>query len=321
MKSLAIAFADFGLPVQAELAPRMDALGRLLARGAQTACGLPGWRHWVLETAGVSPPRRLPLARTIADQAGNWAIATPVHLLAGLEHVHFDPTGLPQLSDDEWQQVAVEFNRVFDGDGLRLKVERGCALLRFDQGVDALTHDPLPLSGRDVGAWLPAGADGARLRRLMTEIQMWLHVHPLNEARGRDGQAPVNGLWIWGQGGDELPPVPAMLPRLAANDPFLRRYWESVGAPAGLPPASFEQWRAESPPAAIVALELAGIDRDPARALELAEERWFGPLEFALACGELSAARLFLDGAIVALRRSDRMRFWRPRRPWHEALR
>ena len=34
------------------------------------------------------------------------------------------------------------------------------------------------------------------LRRLLAEIEMWLHAQPLNERRSRRGAASVTGLWF-----------------------------------------------------------------------------------------------------------------------------
>jgi hypothetical protein len=318
MIHLDLAITDFDLPVEADSAPRLDALGRLLARGGREPAGLPGWRHWMLQAAGLRPPEQLPVARILSGRAGDWAVATPVHLLAGLEHVHLDPAGLPVLTSREWQELVGDFNRLFAEAGLALSYDGEVALLACQDPLHAVTHDPQPLAGRDAGAWLPSGSDGGRLRRLMTEMQMWLHEHPINMARARRDDPPVNGLWIWGLGGDSLAPVTS-LPRLSTADPFLRRFWCASGAACEPTPPSLDAWL--SAPDSIVTLELAPIAGDPALALQRAEESWFAPLERALASGAVDAARLFLGGTVATVAKYDRLRFWRRRRDWHEALR
>lgn len=320
MTQLALAITDFALPVEADSAPRLERFNRLLARGDREPARLPGWRHWVLQTAGMTVPERLPLASTLAGRGGNWAIVTPVHLLAGLEHVHLDPAGLPALTDTEWRLLVDGFNQEFAEEGISLGFDGEVALLALTERLDATTHDPQPLAGRDAGAWLPSGPGGARLRRLMTEIQMWLHTHPLNESRLRRGDPPVNGLWLWGIGGDSLPPV-ASLPGLSTDDPFLRHLWHAAGAVCAPTPVSLDAWRTAATPSAIVSIGLGALERDPAAALARVEERWFAPLESALASGAISEARLFLDGTVATVGRYDRLRFWRRRRDWHEALR
>jgi hypothetical protein len=318
MSQLALAISDFALPSEAGSAPRLEGLGRLLARGRREPSAQPGWRHWVLQAAGLEPPERLPVADTLAGQPGCWLVATPVHLLAGLEHLHLDPAGLPVLTVPEWQALAGDFNRVFADTGHALSFDGEVALLSCAQPLDAMTHDPQPLAGRDAGAWLPSGPDGGPLRRLMTEIQMWLHEHPVNAARSRRGDSPVNGLWLWGSGGQPVV-APAGLPGLSTSDVFLRRFWKNSGADCRTAPPTLAAWL--SAPDPIATLDLMSIDRDPGTALQRLEEQWFLPLERALAAGSVRGARLLLGATVATLGRHDRLRFWRPRRDWHEALR
>jgi hypothetical protein len=318
MTPLTLAISDFALPAEGGEAPRLDALGRLLARGRREPCRQQDWRHWVLGASGLKPPEQLPVASTLAGRPGCWMVATPVHLLAGLEHLHLDPAGLPVLSGQNWQELSSDFNHVFADSGYRLEFDGEVALLDLGEALEAVTHDPQPLAGRDAAAWMPSGPGGGRLRRLMTEIQMWLHDHPVNAARSRRGVAPVNCLWLWGGGGETLWPQ-TQLPGLASNDPFLRKLWQTAGAPCAVPPSSLAAWLAMPRP--IVSLELASIDPDPGIALQRLEQAWFRPLEEALAEGTISRARLHLGAVVATLHRHDRWRFWRPQRDWHEALR
>jgi hypothetical protein len=47
---------------------------------------------------------------------------------------------------------------------------------------------------------LPDGRDAAAWNRLLTEIQMTWHTHPVNEAREARGEATVNSVWLHGGG-------------------------------------------------------------------------------------------------------------------------
>jgi hypothetical protein len=74
----------------------------------------------------------------------------------------------------------------------------------------ARLHGPLPnpeksisptaLSGQDIGDWWPTGTSWQPWRRLLNELQMTWHEHPVNEARSARGQAPINGVWLYGGG-------------------------------------------------------------------------------------------------------------------------
>lgn len=82
----------------------------------------------------------------------------------------------------------------------------------------ARLHGPLPnpeksispkaLSGQDIGDWWPTGALWQPWRRLLNELQMTWHEHPVNEARSARGQAPINGVWLYGGGLGWQPAVP-----------------------------------------------------------------------------------------------------------------
>ena len=55
----------------------------------------------------------------------------------------------------------------------------------------------LAVAGRRLNDWWKQDAETRPWRRLLNEIQMAWHDHPVNEARAR-GVAPVNALWLYG---------------------------------------------------------------------------------------------------------------------------
>jgi len=67
---------------------------------------------------------------------------------------------------------------------------------------------PTALGGQDVGDWWPTGTDWRPWRRLLNELQMVWHDHPVNEAREAAGQATINGVWLYG-GAQGWQPQPA----------------------------------------------------------------------------------------------------------------
>ena len=83
----------------------------------------------------------------------------------------------------------------------------------YMSGMSADSLDSYPpsfLANRNVSTFLPSGDSMASWRRLMTELQMLLHNHPLNQQRVTTGLMPVNSLWFWGGGSlpAEHPPCP-----------------------------------------------------------------------------------------------------------------
>lgn len=53
-------------------------------------------------------------------------------------------------------------------------------------------------SGRNVEGYLPGGEDERRYRRLLNEIQMTWHEHPVNHEREARGELPINSVWTSG---------------------------------------------------------------------------------------------------------------------------
>jgi hypothetical protein len=63
-------------------------------------------------------------------------------------------------------------------------------------------HTPTIGSGMTTKSYdvLPSGRDAPLLRRLLTEIQMMLHQHPINQQREQQGLLSLNGMWLSGSG-------------------------------------------------------------------------------------------------------------------------
>lgn len=59
---------------------------------------------------------------------------------------------------------------------------------------------PHDISGRNIGAYLPAGEDSLPLLDLMLRSQAILKDHPVNTARRKKGLNPAVSIWFWGEG-------------------------------------------------------------------------------------------------------------------------
>lgn len=302
---------------------RLPALELLLARSRERrTCD---WRVLACEIARVPTAGPLPIAALAraaegARAAGQWWIASPVHLVAAMDHVQLSE--VLRLDQDEWRELASGFNREIGGGTGMLEVGSGGeAYWRAARALDARTVDPTRVAGRDVHDALPAGVDGDQLRRLMTEVQMWLHEHPLNAARAENDLPPVNGLWFWG--GGVLPDwrAGAELPLLCAEDRFIRGLWSLLDAPVQSLPRTFDGVAHAAAARAVVALELrdlpgvAWIERMSALGRD-----WLAPALSALRANRIDTLRLHANDALFSVRRSDLLRFWRRPRPWLEAL-
>jgi hypothetical protein len=296
------------LEVHAEHAlPRLPALERMLARASRAAAE-GDWRRWALAVAGLAAPAGdLPVGATLAAahgldaSSGTWLVAAPVHFVATPTHVRLHAAGVLAPGREAATALAARFNEALGSREQRLRAVASLLLLQVDGALAVGSEDPDALAGRDVGGALPTGPDGGRVRRLMTEAQMWLHDAP------PAGAGPqVNGLWFWGAGRAPLEGE-AVWPALDSSDPFLRAAREVYAGRAAGAGARLASWR------------LADFAPDAAP-LARAEAHWFEPLEEELAAGTLQSATIHYGGQVFRLHRRQRWRLWVRPRPWWELV-
>jgi hypothetical protein len=292
--------------------PRLPRLEARLALATRTAAQ-PDWRRQVLALAGnaLAVEHDVPVGAVLAAQAGlatppgtQWAVATPVRLAAGMDHVQLQaaPVAFPAA----W---VVPFNAAFADAGLALHAAGDHWLWSVAQPLAVRTHDPAPLVGHDIGPCLPTGVDGGKLRRLVTEAQMWLH--GAGEQRlGGCSPAPAgselpNAFWPWGFGvTTALAEVPL---QYTGRDP-----WALAVCRGGDGAPRLVTWTLEEHGQAASG---AGID-----AFSAADAAWSAGLGAAVR--EAGAADLWLDGRAWQLSRADawqplrRLRRWRGTAPW-----
>lgn len=296
-----------------------------------------GWRSWFARSLGCqavasADPASVVAASRATDVRGAW-LATPMQLAAGMQTVHVPVDGILELAPDEASDWCREFSRVFGADGLRLEPLPGGALLLV--GLDApgvLSVEPAALVGRSLGGALPQGANAARLRALMAELEMWLHDHPLNAARHRRGQPCIGSLWLWGGGGAawdgplERGAATAEWDRLYADDPWIAVLADLSEVPISQPPESFDGIAMAGP-------GRVGLVVSPSRlaGAAVAPGSWFGisdavdrvyvrPALQALSAGALGSLTVVAGDRATRLGRSDRFWLWRPARTWAGAL-
>ncbi|HEY1313451.1 MAG TPA: hypothetical protein VGE92_06230, partial [Steroidobacteraceae bacterium] len=162
---------------------RAPLLERLLAR-ADPATAAVNWR---VDAFRVLAPHTAAPGVAAAALFAEWGpansaetvfIATPVHYVAEMSDVRLAAQGILTLRQAESAALAEDFNHVWRGSGIRLHA--GCRAVLFclvAGALDAVTRDPEDVLDRHIADHLPSGAGAARLRRLMSEIEMWLFEH------------------------------------------------------------------------------------------------------------------------------------------------
>jgi hypothetical protein len=276
---------------------RAPLLERLLAR-ADGSTAVADWRvdaFRLIAPAMTSMPG-VGAAALYGDvgavDAASVFLATPVHYVADMSNVRLPADGILSLRRPEADALAADFNRVWKDAGIRLLAGRRADLYCLvDDALDVTTHDPEDVLDRRIENHLPGGAAAPRLRRLMSEIEMWLFEHTVNRARTENAEAVVNGLWLWGGGGAlaSLPPVDGWT---AGDDPFFN---------------AFAAGPESSPGAASGVVVTADI-----------ESRWLERSVADLTSGRIARLAVSAGSRCFNVRARWNWRLWRRDRPWWE---
>ncbi|MFN7571949.1 MAG: hypothetical protein ACK5TK_10940 [Betaproteobacteria bacterium] len=151
----------------------------------------------------------------------------PVHFAVGLDDVQVQPLVAPLTE--------AESRALFASAADAAQACRATLIATGDRWLlcpeSPWTLDTVPLDaalGQSVRQLWPCGVDALHWRKLLTEVQMRWHEHPVNEARAQRGAALVNGLWLHGGG------IPAPLPQarwqaVVGDDPVLHGWLRAAG--------------------------------------------------------------------------------------------
>jgi hypothetical protein len=226
-----------------------------------------------------------------------WTRADPVHMQVMRDRVVLAPAAAFPLARGDADTLCQAVNAHFAG-AIELRAvdpSRWCA--RLETEIDVDDEPPLEMAGRE--ATKRAGD------ALLTEIQMLLHGHAVNEAREARGEPAVNSLWFWGAG--RLPgKTNSRWKSVTSADPLALGLARLASAAARALPANASAWLEQSPEDArhLVILEPT---------LEALERDWFAPLAAALRAGRIGMLSLHVPDAGLSFEtvRGDLRRFWR----------
>lgn len=234
-----------------------------------------------------------------------------------------DPAGLV-LSEQEKSTLLAdltpllaEFGNVLISPTGRWYLQPSVALGDFPAALSELIGAP-------AHTLLPAGDSGRPWRRLLNDLQIELHQHPLNKAREQAHQAVISSLALWG--GGELPstkPVTTFDALSSANPVHQGIARHAAIAATGLAPFAELMTRliaqnTQHPLLHLDAFVLPTQQHDAFAwrdALERLEAEWIAPALAALATGQLNHVELIALGENTQLNlhlaRRHRWQFWR----------
>ncbi len=301
----------------------------LFARG--TLHGNPGLslERWLLKHYGLDTSLPMASISLLADDGtpdqAYWLRADPVHLQAQRDQLVLVDGSQLAITATEAAALSESLNQHFAQDQLQFIAAHPTRwYLALDAAPELVTTALPTVAGQGINASLPSGKDGLRWNQIMTEIQMLLHTHPVNQAREAQGQAPINSLWFWGGGVfPEQPVAPTLKAQLWADDALARGLALAAQQTPQSLPLNFDAFMAHAKTAAahfVVWDELRHAawygDHEAWRAkLNRLEADWIKPLCYALRRGFLSEVTLHAiseQGCLsVTTARTGRWHFWR----------
>ncbi len=210
-------------PQLARLVSRSRCADALTVHASCDGAAHLGWlwqRFSGCDSAPVTAPYAWHALKT-DDPPGEGALwqADPVHFAFARDHMLV--TSLTDLAADEAQALAAEARDCTQSTGATLHVIDEHWFVEFTPPWSVQTTPLAAALGESVQHHLPEGDDSGRWRKLLTEIQIAWHSHPVNEAREARGAVEVNGLWLHG-GGPLVPLPPSGLAQVVSDDAVVR---------------------------------------------------------------------------------------------------
>ncbi len=337
----------FGLPVDMadDLLRQLQApaLASLLGRSKKTAS-----KHWEAFSRALPHEHRLAsalqlqtpdnidaspaFAETALQQhdqqadSGIWFLLNPVHMHIARDHLILTDMRQLSISEEESRALFVTAQELLEETGRTLHYCTAKTwLLQTDAWTGLQTATPDAACGHNVDIWLPKGEAERSWRKLLNEVQMAWHIHPVNEAREASGNAAVNALWLWGAAtldphisstredsepirffhdANETGPLAQLLPHspIATAEDALQHFADENTAVIGLlddlsGPALASDW---------------GVWLERMQALE---QNWFAPLQLAVREGRLEQLCLTLTHShslrTFTFNRHSHRKFWK----------
>ncbi len=257
-----------------------------------------------------------------------WMRADPVHLRIEQNHLMLADSQIFTISEDEAEQLVRDINRsLVNDDVVLLALHANRWYIRLQRAPEIQTHTLGQVTCKNINHFLPTGSDSGIWRKLLNEIQMLLHEHPVNQARGSRGELSINSIWFWG-GGYMTEPVQSAYSHVWSNHDLPHALAAaSQTVHANLPVNAGEWLRSQASGNHLVVLDSLRTKakyRDAygwREALKEMETNWFVPVYEALKRGTIGQLHLTTSNdhssRSFAATRADLWKFWLTQKPLH----
>ncbi|MDQ7002747.1 MAG: hypothetical protein Q9N02_08705, partial [Ghiorsea sp.] len=157
------------------------------------------------------------IAPTLPQGAQQYWIASPYHARLTRSSLRVMPESMLDWSAQEGQQVCDIVNPLLAEDGLELLMVGDVLILVAQDVWQVNMPDFAQVSGQSLPDQHERSQDAGRWLRIITEIQMTLHQHPVHTKSGMQ----IHGLWFWGQSESLTDVQTSTLPHVATRNIYL----------------------------------------------------------------------------------------------------
>ena len=249
------------------------------------------------------------------------AFASPIWQQMGLHQVSVVSGEHLQITKEEAARLCLELSEFYSKEGWHfLPVRPDLWLITLPSESDWGIAPALDIYGQIGSADQADGKDALQWLGMQTEMQMWLHQHPLNAVRTQNDTPTINGLWLWQDltglrsadfvASDSIWAQFSDNPRLDA--PYDFQAWLDAVDESGIHPANPVIFLDD-----LAVTEQTGDIQTYQEILESWETRWFAPLWQAVSQGRLKNLSISTDGengGTLRITPFSKWKFWHPKK-------
>ena len=184
--------------------------------------------HGSVQAAHAGLPMAQAFTASEAAEAERLLLCQAIHLRPDMHSAVIVPIYADQKNLQDTDIIIKDLRELFKVDCDIDVVADGLFLLHLKQFA-APTYYPHILSvlGKTANPYIEQSRQNLPWYKLLNEIQMFMHQHPVNQRRLQRGLVPINSLWFWGAGHRLQTPDSNLA--WFCDDPLLNRFARSLG--------------------------------------------------------------------------------------------
>lgn len=176
--------------------------------------------------------------------------AHPTHRDIVVQETH------PSLSQRHFDALSASFQPLLQEYRL-IPNQHSSWILLSERPFEISTTPLTKMANQPMSEDMPRGPQQVMWQKVLTELQMCLHQHEVNQQRMEQGQLPINSVWFWGEGRMDLSaPCPYSL--IVTDDENLHQYAKDKGIEVESIDATF-RW--QDYPSLLIALQRVDENR------------------------------------------------------------